>query len=157
MRAGLRGSPLLTIANPAGQQNLTPGAELDRLAPARHQVLAVTLLHGSLHRHTVLGAGTQEPVASHCHGQRHSLGNKLGGDVLRSEVQTQSRESHWRSGPPLAFPQASRSPDGHLPVEDSWSLQDTVAQCPGHHFAAEASSGHGEGRRDPPRPRPLYP
>lgn len=157
MHAGLRGSPLLTIAKPAkaaGWQNLTPSAELDRLAPARHQVLAVTLLHGSLHRHTVLGAGTQEPVAPHCHGQWYSLGNKLGGDILRSEVQTESQESHWRSRPPLALPQVSRSPDGHLPVEDSRSLQDAMAQCPGHHFPAEASSGHWEGLTDPPRPPP---
>lgn len=137
MHAGLRGSPLLAIAKSAkaaGLQNLTPSAELDRLTPARHQVLPVALLHGSLHCHTVFSAGTQEPVASHRHRQWHSLGNKLGGDILRSEVQTESQESKWRSRPPLAFPQASHSPDGHLPVEDSRSLKDSMARCPEHHF-----------------------
>ena len=160
MHAGLRGSPLLTIAKPAKaarQQNLTPSAELDRLTPARHQVLPVALLHGSLHCHTVFSARTQEPVASHRHRQWHSLGNKLGGDILRSEVQTESQESNWRSRPPLAFPQASHSPDGHLPVEDSRSLKDSMARCPGHHFPAEARSGHWEGCTDPPWPPPPYP
>ena len=113
MHAGLKGSPLLAIAKSAkaaGLQNLTPSAELDRLTPARHQVLPVALLHGSLHCHTVFSAGTQEPVASHRHRQWHSLGTKLGGDILRSEVQTESQESKWRSRPPWHSPRPPTPP-----------------------------------------------
>lgn len=61
---------------------LTPGAELHGLAPAGHQVLAVALFDRRLHGHAVLGAGAQEPVAPHRHGQRHRLGHQLGGDIL---------------------------------------------------------------------------
>lgn len=93
-----------------GINSLTPSAELHSLTPAGHQVLSITLFHRCLHCHTVLCPGTQEPVASHCHGQRHGLGHKLGGDILRSGVQMENQASVLKSHLILALSQVSPLP-----------------------------------------------
>lgn len=95
-------------------QGLTSSAELHSLTPARHQVLPIALLHRCLHSHTVFCTGTQEPVASHCHGQRHCLGHELGGDILRSGVQMENQASVLKSHPILALFQNPHSPKGSL-------------------------------------------
>lgn len=114
MHAGLEEAPFwpsLKSAKTAGLQASPPVQELDvSLQPSETPGTPRRSASGSLHCHTVFSAGTQEPVASHRHRQWHSLGNKLGGDILRSEVQTESQESKVEVTSTLAFPRPPTPP-----------------------------------------------